>query len=145
MKAASFEDLKVWQDAREFVKSIYELTSSDNFRKDFGLKDQIQRAAVSIMNNIAVPPRRDERNNNKEFIKFLKYSKGSAGEVRSMLYVALDLDYISKNSFNINYELSIKIITQISNFIKYLRRYAIKGKLTKASSFIILFFQFFNL
>ena len=53
MKVKSFEDLQVWQDARKFVKSIYELTSSGNFKKDFGLKDQIQRAAVSIMNNIS--------------------------------------------------------------------------------------------
>ena len=123
MKAASFEDLKVWQETREFVKTIYELTSSDNFRKDYGLKDQIQRAAVSIMNNIAEG---FERNNNKEFITFLKYSKGSAGEVRSMLYVALDLNYISRTSFNKNYEKAIDIIKQLSNFIKYLRRNIIK-------------------
>jgi four helix bundle protein len=118
MKYRSFEDLKVWNDSREFVKNIYMLTSSEKFKKDFGLKDQIQRAAVSIMNNIAEG---FERNNNKEFIKFLKYSKGSAGEVRSMLYVVLDLDYISKESFNNNYEMAVNIITQISNFIKYLR------------------------
>jgi four helix bundle protein len=141
MKAASFEDLKVWQDTREFVKSIYELTTSDNFKKDYGLKDQIQRAAVSIINNIAEG---FERNNNREFIKFLKYSKGSAGEVRSMLYIALDLDYISKDSFNKNYGIAINIITQISNFIKYLRKYTIKEKLTKARTFIISIFQSFN-
>jgi len=129
MKAASFEDLKVWQDSREFVKSIYELTSTNEFKKDYGLKDQIQRAAVSIMNNIAEG---FERNNNREFIMFLKYSKGSAGEVRSMLYVALDLGYISKDSFEKNYNRAINIITQISNFIKYLRTYAVKEKITKA-------------
>ena len=71
MKAKTFENLKVWQDSREFVKSIYKMTSSNNFAKDFGLKDQIQRAAVSIMNNIGEG---FERNNNKEFILFLKYS-----------------------------------------------------------------------
>jgi len=142
MKAASFEDLKVWQDAREFVKSAYKLTSSENFKKDFELKDQIQRASVSIMNNIAEG---FERNNNKEFIKFLGYAKGSAGEVRSMLYITLDLNYIQENSFNKNFESSVNIITQISNFIKYLRRYAVKEKLTKARSFIILIFQSFNL
>jgi len=134
--------LKVWQDAREFVKSVYELTSSENFKKDFGLKDQIQRASVSIMNNIAEG---FERNNNKEFIKFLGYAKGSAGEVRSMLYIALDLNYIQENSFNKNFESSVNIITQISNFIKYLRRYTVKEKLTKARSFIISIFQSFNL
>jgi four helix bundle protein len=125
MKYRSFEDLKVWNDSREFVKIIYKLTSSEKFSKDFGLKDQIQRASVSIMNNIAEG---FERNNNKEFIKFLKYSKGSAGEVRSMLYVVLDLNYISKESFNKNYEMAVNIITQISNFIKYLRGHEQKAK-----------------
>jgi four helix bundle protein len=138
MKAASFEDLKVWQDSRAFVKAIYELTASDNFKKDYGLKDQIQRSAVSIMNNIAEG---FERNNNREFIKFLKYSKGSAGEVRSMLYVALDLNYISKDFFDNNFETAINIITQISNFIKYLRKHAIKEKISNVRSFIFLMFH----
>lgn len=97
MKAKTFEDLKVWQDSTDFVKSIYELTASNNFARDYGLKDQIQRAAVSIMNNIAEG---FERNNNKEFVVFLKYSKGSAGEIRSMLYVAFDLNSISKSTFD---------------------------------------------
>lgn len=74
---------------------------------DFGLIDQFQRAAVSIMNNIAEG---FERNNNKEFIKFLGYSKGSAGEIRSMLYVALDLKYISAQSFQKNFNSAINII-----------------------------------
>jgi four helix bundle protein len=123
MKAKTFEDMKVWQDSRDFVKSIYELTASNNFAKDYGLKDQIQRAAVSIMNNIAEG---FERNNNKEFIVFLKYSKGSAGEIRSMLYVALDLNYISKSTFDEYYKNVIEIITQISNFMKYLKNYSSK-------------------
>jgi four helix bundle protein len=121
MQAKTFEELKVWQDSREYVKSIYELTSSSNFAKDYGLKDQIQRAAVSIMNNIAEG---FERNNNKEFVVFLKYSKGSAGEIRSMLYVALDLNYITKSIFDEYHKNIIEIITQISNFIKYLKNYS---------------------
>jgi four helix bundle protein len=137
MKATSFEDLKVWQDARSFVKSIYELTYAYNFNKDHGLRDQIQRAAVSIMNNIAEG---FERNNNREFIKFLTYSKGSAGEVRSMLYVSLDLNYMSKDTFNKNFEAAINIITQISNFIKYLRKHAIEEKITKLRSFLAIIF-----
>ncbi|HVO74896.1 MAG TPA: four helix bundle protein [Ignavibacteriaceae bacterium] len=139
MKAITFEDLNVWKVSREFVKSIYELTCSDKFSKDFGLRDQIRRSAVSIMNNIAEG---FERNNNREFIKFLKYSKGSAGEVRSMLYVALDLNYISGDSFQSNYEKSINIITQISNFIKYLRKHAIKENLSKLRSLILQFLNF---
>jgi len=123
VKVKAFEDLKVWQDARVFVRSIYELTSLPLFNKNYGLKDQIQRAAVSIMNNIAEG---FERDSNKELIKFLGYSKGSAGEVRSMLYVALDLKYISKKEFESVYNNSIEIIKQIANFIKYLRAYNLK-------------------
>ena len=118
MKFNSFEDLQVWKDSRILVKSIYQLTSDGKFNKDFGLREQIQRAAVSVMNNIAEG---FERNNNKEYVKFLGYSKGSAGEVRSMLYVALDLGYISQDNFNNYYQSSINIITQLSNFIKYLK------------------------
>ena len=122
MKFNSFEDLQVWKDSRILVKSIYQLTSDGKFSKDFGLREQIQRASVSIMNNIAEG---FERNNNKEYIKFLGYSKGSAGEVRSMLYVATDLGYISQDKFNMHYQMAINIITQISNFIKYLKKSSI--------------------
>ena len=125
MKVNSFEDLQVWKDSRILVKSIYQLTSDGKFSKDFGLREQIQRASVSIMNNIAEG---FERNNNKEYIKFLGYSKGSAGEVRSMLYVATDLGYISQDSYNMHYQMAINIITQISNFIKYLRKSSIASK-----------------
>lgn len=135
MKAKTFEDLQVWQDARLFVKSIYELTSREIFKKDYGLKDQIQRAAVSIMNNISEG---FERDNNKEFRNFLGYAKGSAGEVRSMLYVALDLNYISKNEFDENYKRAVNIITQISNFKKYLRNYVVKENIKNVKSFILM-------
>ena len=123
MKVNSFEDLQVWKDSRIMVKSIYQLTSDGKFSRDFGLREQFQRAAVSIMNNIVEG---FERNNNKEYIKFLGYSKGSAGEVSSMLYVATDLGYISQDSFNTLYQMSINIITQLSNFIKYLKSSSIK-------------------
>ncbi|MFZ1291529.1 MAG: four helix bundle protein [Melioribacteraceae bacterium] len=119
MAIKQFEDLKVWHSSRDFVKSTYKLTSNPKFKNDFGLKDQFQRVSVSIMNNIAEGI---ERDNNKEFIRFLTFSKGSASEVRSLLYVALDLDYITKEEFNIHYNLAIDIITQISNFIKYLNK-----------------------
>jgi four helix bundle protein len=138
MKVKTFEDLQVWQDTRNFVKAIYELTSSSQFNKDFGLKDQIQRASVSIMNNISEG---FERDSNREFIKFLGYSKGSAGEVRSMLYVALDLKYITKEEFELNYGNSLDIIKQLANFIKYLRTYSIKRNLNKVKNFIFFFFN----
>ncbi len=119
MPIQKFEDMKVWQDSREFVRIIYAFTSGEKFKKDFGMKDQIQRAAISVMSNIAEGY---ERNSNKEFIKFLNYSKGSIGEVRSLLYAALDQKYISENEFNNLKEMATNISTQVANFIKYLRK-----------------------
>jgi four helix bundle protein len=113
-----FEDLEVWKDSRVFVNLVYGLTEND-FRKDFGFMDQIRRASISVMNNIAEG---FERNNTKEFIKFLTYSKASMAEVRSMLYLALDLKYISNEQFDIIYNLSISIIKRISSLMKYLKK-----------------------
>ncbi len=96
MKIEKFEDIKAWKEARILTKLIYTLTRKDLFKKDYGLKDQIQRASVSIMNNIAEG---FERQSNSEFIRFLYYSKGSAGEVRSLIYIALDNEYITKIEF----------------------------------------------
>ena len=118
MKIQKFEDTKVWQDSRAFVKTTYQLTAKPKFKKDFSLRDQIQRAAVSIMNNIAEGY---ERDSNTEFIRFLLYSKGSSGEVRSLLYVALDLEYITEDEFNKHSETVSLISKQLANFIKYLR------------------------
>ncbi len=118
MSVKRFEDLKVWQDARSFVVMIYKLTTKKNFQKDFGMRDQIQRASVSIINNIAEG---FERDNNKEFIKFLLYSKGSAGEVRSLIYIAYDLKYITEEEFNTAFNDSLNIISQLSKFISYLK------------------------
>jgi len=119
MKIQNFEDMKVWQDARELVNQIYKSSSGQKFSKDFGLRDQIQRAAVSIMLNIAEGY---ERDSNKELIRFLQFSKGSAGEVRSLLYVAKDLGYISEKEFSNHHYSAVLIIKQISNFIKYLKQ-----------------------
>ena len=119
MKIQRFEDMKVWQDARELVNQIYKSTSGQKFSKDFGLRDQIQRAAVSIMSNIAEGY---ERDSNKELIRFFQFSKGSAGEVRSLLYVAKDLGYIIEKEFSNHYESAVSIIKQISNFVKYLKQ-----------------------
>jgi four helix bundle protein len=118
MTIKRFEEMKIWQDARSFTKFIYGLTASTQLRKDFGLKDQIQRAAVSVMSNIAEGY---ERDNNREFAKYLLYSKGSIGEVRSLLYVAVDLSYISDDEFQRGSATSITIAVQLANFIKYLR------------------------
>lgn len=116
-KYKSFEDLKVWQDARGLISSIYNI-SKNNIKTDYGFKDQIQRASVSIMNNIAEGC---ERNSNAELSRFLIYAKGSAGEVRSMLYVATDLNYITNNELE-NLKMKCREISlQLSGFIKYLK------------------------
>ena len=89
-----FEDLDVWQVARELVRDVYALTRRDSLRRDPGFADQVRRAAVSTMNNIAEG---FERGSDKEFIRFLFIARGSVGEVRSLLYVALDQSYINKD------------------------------------------------
>lgn len=87
-----FRELKCWQTARMIAKDVYSLTRHSEFAKDYGLKDQIQRAVVSIGSNIAEG---FERDSNAEFLKFLSYAKGSVGEVASQLYTAFDVDYIT--------------------------------------------------
>ena len=139
MKVKSFEDLQVWQDSRLLVKSIYEITADGALSKDFGFKDQLQRASISIMNNISEG---FERDNNKDFRNFLSYAKGSAGEVRSMLYIALDLNYISLKQFDELYSLSIKVITQISNFKKYLIKYYREDKIKRIKMILFPFLSF---
>ena len=115
-KVDSFEELFVWQEARELVKHIYKVFGKS---KDYGFKDQIQRASVSIMNNIAEG---FERSSDKEFIRFLFIAKASSGEVRSMLYLAIDLNYIEPNMSKTLLEKCKKISGSISNLIKYLEK-----------------------
>ena len=92
-----FENLIAWQKARQLTKAIYQLTSTNRFSKDFGLRDQIRRAAVSTMSNIAEG---FERAGKAEFHQFLVIAKASCAEVRSQLYVALDVGYINQEMFN---------------------------------------------
>lgn len=122
--AKSFEDLPVWQKARELVKYIYYLTKKEVFNKDFSLVDQIRRASTSIMNNIAEG---FERGSNTEFIQFLYISKGSAGETRTDLYVALDQEYITETEFRKGYELCVDVSGQLSGLIDYLKSSRLKG------------------
>lgn len=111
-----FEDILAWQKAKESVVDTYRLFSDV---RDFGFRDQIQRAAVSVMNNIAEG---FERRGDKEFGKFLFISKGSCGEVRSMLYIALELGYIGKPDFERLYDRSVEISRMLSGLIKSLNR-----------------------
>jgi len=96
-----FEDIKAWQKSREITTAIYKATSDGSFAKDFGLRDQIRRSAISIMANIAEG---FGRRTNKEFANFLVISHASAAETQSHLYVALDLNYISAESFGVLYK-----------------------------------------
>ena len=102
----TFEEINAWQNARALVREVYEMTGSGDFCKDFGLKDQIQRAAVSICSNIAEG---FERRGNKEFINFLWIAKGSAAEVCSQLYNARDLGYITDKGFKVMYDSAKRI------------------------------------
>jgi four helix bundle protein len=93
MKVQEFEELNVYQRARELTNRIYEVTGNATFARDFGLVNQIRRASVSIMSNIA---ERFERGTNGEFVQFLYIAKGSSGEVRAQLSIAFDQSYISQ-------------------------------------------------
>ena len=120
-----FEDLEVWKEARHLTRQVYQLTSNSKFSKDFGLRDQIQRAAVSIMSNIAEG---FERGGNQEFIQFLYIAKGSCGEVRAQLYVALDQGYVAQKEADELIKSCRQLSVKISNLIDYLRRSGMKGE-----------------
>lgn len=120
----TFEEIEAWKKSRELVRVIYQATSLGAFSKDYGLRDQIRRASVSIMSNIAEG---FEREGTREFVQFLSIAKASAGEVRSQLYVALDQGYIGQMQFE---ELSSKaseVSKMISGLITYLKRSGMKG------------------
>jgi len=124
-----FEDLEIWKLARELVNMIYEVTSDNKFAKDYGLKDQIRRFSVSIMNNIAEG---FESRTVKRFINYLGQSKASCGETRSVCYVALDCNYIDQEKFEKLYTLSTKISGKIKRFIDYLENYDSNNRIKEA-------------
>jgi len=112
-----FEDIESWKKARELTNTVYEVTAVDSFRRDFGLKDQIRRASVSILSNIAEGY---ERGGDKEFLRFLSIAKGSCGEVRSQLYIALDQAYLTRESFEQLSRSAEEISRLISGLMRYL-------------------------
>lgn len=124
-KIERFEDLEVWQKARELAKQVHELTSTGNFSKDYSLKDQINRSAGSTMDNIAEG---FERGGNREFIQFLSIAKGSCGETRSQLYRALDKAHINQESFNSLSDKATELSKQLSKFINYLKTSEFRGE-----------------
>ena len=119
-----FEDLDCWQKARELTKEVYSVSGKGAFGKDWGLKDQIRRAAVSVMANIAEG---FERGGNAEFIQFLAIAKGSAAEVEAQLYAALDQQYLSPEDFGRLKDLAVTTGRMIGGFIRYLRKTKIRG------------------
>ncbi len=114
-----FEDLEAWLKARELTREVYRASSGGRFSKDFALRDQVRRAGVSIMSNIAEG---FERGGNKEFLQFLSVAKASAGEVRSQLYVAVDQGYIAEDEFTRLCGLAKETSRIVSGLMAYLRK-----------------------
>ena len=112
-----FEDIEAWPTARELTRMVYALTDPGSFAKDFGLKNQIQRASVSIMSNIAEG---FESRTQGQFLEYLEDAKASAGEVRCQLYIAIDLKYLNQEQFKQVFDLADKYSQQIARFMKYL-------------------------
>lgn len=116
----SIEEISVWQESVELVMIIYKLVNNNNkLLKDFGLRDQIQRSAVSIPSNIAEGFERDTK---QEFIRFLFISKGSSGELRTQIYIILKLEYISRDDFILIDTKCRRISGMLMNLIKSLKR-----------------------
>jgi four helix bundle protein len=113
-----FEDIQAWQVARQLCKTTYEITRDGSFAKDFGLKDQAQRASVSIMANIAEG---FDSRSNSEFVQFLYYALRSASELQSHFYIAKDQGYVSEHQFVEIYERASSAKSMIFGFIDYLR------------------------
>ena len=115
-----FEDIRAWQTARELTRRIYAVSNEGAFAHDFGLRDQIRRAAVSIMSNVAEG---FESKTQAQFVRFLGYAKASAGEVRAQLYVALDVGYIEEREFRALSDMAEKCSRQLSRFVAYLEQH----------------------
>ena len=119
-----FEDLQCWQKARELNRLIYQVSRNGTFSKDFSLRDQIRRASVSVMSNIAEG---FERGGDKEFIQYLSHAKGSCGEVRCQLYAALDENYLNEGEFKQLYDQSVVVSRLIAGLMAYLRNSDLRG------------------
>lgn len=123
-KVECFEDLQVWQKARILCHEIYHVSNRRGFAKDFGLRDQVWRASVSILSNIAEG---FERDGSKEFIQFLSLAKGSAGEFRAQLYVASDQSYLTEKEFD-KLKGQVQEVSRLTyGLMKYLRNSNLKG------------------
>ena len=123
-KFERFEDIESWKLAREAMNLVYGATRGELFCRDFALCNQIRRAAISILSNIA---ERFERNGNREFLQFLSISKGSRGEVRAQLYVALDQKYLDDATFEKISEKLVATSKLISGLMRYLQQSEMRG------------------
>jgi len=127
-----FEEIEAWRTARELTKIIYMLSEEGKFSRDYGLKDQIRRASVSVTSNISEG---FESQTRMQFIRTLAIAKASAGEVRCQLYVSQDLGYITEEQYNTVSALAEKASRQITRFIQYLEAHPESRKLRDASAF----------
>ena len=119
-KIERFEDLDLWKDAVKMGVSIYKVTEEGTMAKDFSARDQLRRAAISVSNNIAEG---FEYNNNKAFVRFLMYAKGSAGELRSQLFVLREAGILEESKFHTLWENALKLSKSIEGLRKYLREF----------------------
>ncbi len=129
-KIEKIEDIVAWQNGIALCNEIYDATEKNSFSKDYGLKDQIRRSAVSIPSNIAEG---FERESNRQFIYFLLIAKGSAGELRTQLYIAKNRKYISEEEFQELLDSVSAISKQLGKFISYLRETIKLSKQSKLS------------
>lgn len=125
-KIERFEDLEVWQLAKEIAVEIYRISDLEPIKSDFGLKDQIRRAAMSLSDNVAEG---FEYNNNPDFVRFLVYAKGSSGELRNKLIILKECGKLNQVDFDILYSKSIDFSAKVKSFISYLKNFEAQKKL----------------
>ncbi len=123
-----FEELEVWRKSRRLVDAIYQVSEQGRFARDFGLRDQIRRAAVSVPSNIAEGY---ERNGDREMLQFLSHAKGSCGEVRCQLYLASDRAYLEREAFEALVADCQEISRMLAGFMRYIRESRLQGSKKK--------------
>jgi len=124
-----FEDLEAFQMTRELTRQLYRVTGTGRFARDYGLRDQITRAAISVMSNVAEG---FERGGDKEFLQFFSLAKGSCGEIRAQLYVGIDQGYIDEQQFTTLVDQASRIGRALAGLMKYLRESQFRGSKFKA-------------
>ncbi len=123
-KIERFEDIEAWKGAHVLTSKIYQLTGEGSFARDFGLRDQLRRAAVSVMSNVAEG---FERGGDKEFLQFLSLAKASCAEIRSHLYVAMDQAYLTHKQFDELTQQAETVGRMLAGFMSYLKKSEYRG------------------